>query len=134
MDRETVTRFKELFEEQRQNLTYSKEILSEQYNIQSEDLPDEFDVTSSERESGMRLRLRSREALYLRKINEALRRIEDGDFGECESCGDDIELKRLEARPTATFCVSCKEDEERRESSHIDGHRPKSLGRKLRLA
>jgi DnaK suppressor protein len=82
----------------------------------------------------MRMRLRNREALFLRKIDEALRRIADGSFGECEECGDDIELKRLEARPTATMCVACKEEAERREHVHIDGHRPKSLGAKLRLA
>jgi hypothetical protein len=43
-------------------------------------------------------------------------------------------LKRLEARPTSTMCIGCKEESERLEHVHIDGHRPKSLGRKLRLA
>ena len=51
----------------------------------------------------MRMRLRSREALLLKKIDEALERIEEGAFGDCESCGDEIELKRLDARPDSHF-------------------------------
>ena len=68
------------------------------------------------------------------EVEEALKRVSGGTFGDCEDCGDEIELKRLEARPTATLCVSCKETQEHREHSHIDGHRPKSMGARLRLA
>lgn len=82
----------------------------------------------------MRTRLRNREAIFLKKLDEALERISGGSFGLCEDCGDDIEIKRLEARPTATLCVTCKETQERHEHSHIDGHRPKSVGARLRLA
>jgi DnaK suppressor protein len=52
----------------------------------------------------------------LRKIDEALARISSGNFGECEGCGDEIAIKRLEARPTTTFCISCKEQQENREA------------------
>ncbi|CAK9253102.1 unnamed protein product [Sphagnum jensenii] len=95
---------------------------------------DEADLTSSELESSMKMRLKNREALFLKKINESLKRIEEGSFGECQECGDEIEIRRLEARPTATHCVNCKEQQERLEQLHIDGHRHKSIGSKLRLA
>ncbi len=134
MDHETLMKFKELFEEERTKLMYSQVVLNEEFNIQRDDMSDDLDMTSADLETGMRLRLRNREALYLKKINQALRRIEEGEFGICEGCGDDIGLKRLLARPTTSMCVNCKEADEKRETIHIDGHRHKSLGRKLRLA
>lgn len=134
MDKMTMGKFKTLFEEQKQQLLCTFGTVSATFEVKSEDLADESDLTSSELEASMQMRLRNREALFLKKIDEALARIQDGSFGDCEDCGDSIEIKRLEARPTATLCVSCKEEQERREQVHIDGHRPKSLGRRLRLA
>jgi len=127
-------KFKALFEEQKRNLLYTRNVINEDFHVQADDLFDETDLTSSELETSMRMRLRNREALFIKKIDEALARIEEGSFGECESCGENIEAKRLEARPTTTMCVGCKEESERREHIHIDGHRPKSLGVRLRLA
>ncbi|HLD99111.1 MAG TPA: TraR/DksA family transcriptional regulator [Bdellovibrionota bacterium] len=134
MNKELTLKFKGLFEEQRRNLIYSGRVVNEDFNLNQDDLPDEADITSSELETSMRMRLRNREALFLKKIDEALRRISNGTFGECEQCGEDIDFRRLEARPTATLCVHCKEDQERREHVHIDGHKPKSLGTRVRLA
>lgn len=134
MDYEALEKFKSMFEEERKKLVYSRSIIDETLGMAREDMADESDLTAQELEKSMRTRLRSREALYLKKINEALRRIYDGDFGVCEECGGDIEIRRLEARPTATMCVSCKEDQEHQEQLHIDGHKSKSLGKKLRLA
>ena len=95
---------------------------------------DEVDFTSFEIENQMRMRLRNRESLYLKKIEEALDRIQAGVFGLCDKCEEDIEMKRLEARPTTTLCVACKESEERSEKLHIDGHKHKSLGKTIRFA
>ncbi len=134
MNKELTLRFKCLFEEQRRNLIYSGRVVNEDFNLNPDDLLDEADITSSELETSMRMRLRNREALFLKKIDEALRRISNGTFGECEQCGEDIDVRRLEARPTATLCVHCKEDQERHEHVHIDGHKPKSLGTRIRLA
>lgn len=134
MNAETLFKFKTLFETQRKNLVYSQGILNKEFEVQQDDLADETDLTSSEMETSMRMRLRNREALFLKKIDEALRRISDGTFGECGGCGEDIDLRRLEARPTTTMCVDCKELEEHRELIHIDGRKPKSLGKKIRLA
>ena len=133
MKTETLFKFKTLFETQRRNLLYSNHVVNEQFHYHKEDLIDDMDMTSTELETSMRMRLRNREALFLRKIDEALQRIADGVFGICESCESDIELRRLEARPTATLCVHCKEEQERQEQIHIDGHKSKSLGAKLRV-
>ena len=102
MDHETMMKLKELFEEQKQKLIYSQSVLNEEFNIQRDDMIDEVDMSSTELETGMRNRLRNRESLCLKKIDEALKRIEDGEFGSCEDCGDEIEPKRLLAQPTTT--------------------------------
>jgi DnaK suppressor protein len=133
MKSELILKFKGMFEEQKKNLIYTHVVLNEEFNLKKDDMLDETDMTSVETETNMRIRLRNREALFLKKINEALARIKDGTFGACEACCEDIEIKRLEARPTTTLCVLCKEEQERRETLHIDGHRHKSVGR-LRLA
>lgn len=131
---EFQTKFKSLFETEKKRLLFSSQAMSEQFTVHSEDMMDEVDFTSFEIENQMRMRLRSREALYMKKIEEALERIQAGTFGLCDKCEEDIELKRLEARPTTTLCVSCKEAEERLEKLHIDGHQHKSLGKMIKFA
>lgn len=128
MDPKDVTKFKALFENQRKNLIYTGKILNEDFNLQQDDLPDEVDLTSSEIEQNMRIRLRNRETFFMKKIDAALKRIEEGVFGDCEDCGDEIGLRRLEARPTATLCVTCKEEQEHNERNFIDARKRKSVG------
>ncbi len=123
-----LKRFKKIFLEQRNGILYNDRIIREDFNASSDDRFDEIDQASTDMEQSMRMRLRSREMLYLKKVDEALKRIEDGTFGLCEDCGEDIEVRRLEARPTATLCVACKEEEERRESLSASGREHKSLG------
>jgi len=76
---------------------------------------DPNDRASQESDMALELRNRDRERKLIKKIDESLARIERGEYGYCESCGVEIGLKRLEARPTATLCIDCKEIEERRE-------------------
>ena len=76
---------------------------------------DPNDRASQESDIALELRNRDRERKLIKKINESLATIESGDYGYCESCGVEIGLKRLEARPTATLCIDCKELEERKE-------------------
>lgn len=130
----TINKFKTMFEEEKRKLLFSSRLLDEQFSVSPEDLMDEVDLTSFELENQMKMRLRNREALYLKKIEEALARIQSGTFGSCESCEEAIEPKRLEARPITTMCISCKEFEEKLEKLHIDGHKHKSLGSKVRFA
>ena len=77
--------------------------------------PDPLDRATQEEELGIELRTRDRERRLIRKINEALGRIDADDYGYCDTCGVEIGLRRLEARPTATQCVDCKALEELRE-------------------
>jgi DnaK suppressor protein len=128
MRKETLKRFKKIFENQRKSILFNDRIVREDFSANSDDRYDEIDQASVDVEQAMRMRLCNREALYLKKVNEALERIEDGTFGECEDCGENIELKRLEARPTATLCVGCKEEQERKEILTAAGRMHKSLG------
>lgn len=134
MNQMTLEKFKSMFTEIKNDLTVSFVAASRDLQMSSDDLADEGDLCSSELESSMKIRLKHREALFLKKINEAIGRIQEGTFGECENCSEEIELKRLEARPTTTLCIGCKEDEERLEEVHVDGRKPKSVGQRLRLA
>ncbi len=84
---------------------------------------DEIDAFTQEKQQQMDLRLRSRNSVYLKKVKYALDKIHAGSFGECEDCGADIGLSRLSARPTATLCIHCKEEEERGEKQMIHGNR-----------
>jgi DnaK suppressor protein len=85
-----------------------------------DDLNDEVDIASSEINYSLNLRLRDREALLLSKIDKTLKRIEDEDFGLCELCGDEIGIKRMLARPVATLCIRCKEEQEKVEKGYAD--------------
>ena len=76
---------------------------------------DPNDRASQESDISLELRNRDRERKLIRKIDAALRRIDAGEYGYCESCGIEIGLKRLEARPTATLCIDCKTLDEMRE-------------------
>ncbi len=77
--------------------------------------PDPNDRASQESEFTMELRTRDRERKLIGKIDEALNKLEEGDYGFCEACGVEIGIRRLEARPTATLCIDCKTLDEVRE-------------------
>lgn len=76
---------------------------------------DPNDRASQESDMALELRNRDRERKLIKKIDETLQRINDDDYGYCNSCGVEIGLKRLEARPTATLCIDCKTLEEMKE-------------------
>ncbi len=77
--------------------------------------PDPNDRATQESEFSLELRTRDRERKLIKKIDEALASLETGDYGYCESCGVEIGIRRLEARPTATLCIDCKTLDEIRE-------------------
>ena len=76
---------------------------------------DPNDRASQESDMTLELRSRDRERKLIKKIDEIIGKIESGDYGYCESCGIEIGLRRLEARPTATLCIDCKTLDEIRE-------------------
>ena len=79
------------------------------------------DQASAESDRSFILRLRGREQRYIRKIDEAVERIEKGTYGICESCGEPIGVKRLEARPVTTLCIECKTRQEEEENCESRG-------------
>ena len=91
---------KELMEEVDRTVTHMKD--------EAANFPDPADRASQEEEFSLELRTRDRERKLIKKINETLTRIEEEDYGYCDSCGIEIGIRRLEARPTATLCIDCK--------------------------
>ena len=77
-----------------------------------ENFPDPTDRASLESDRNFMLRIRDRENKLIKKIKKALDRIETGTFGACETCDEDITIKRLKARPVTTQCIDCKTKEE----------------------
>ena len=83
-------------------------------------VPDVADRASEETDRALELRTRDRQRKLVAKINAALRRIEDGEYGYCEMTGEPISLKRLDARPIATLSLEAQERHERREKVYRD--------------
>jgi DnaK suppressor protein len=100
-------------------LRESRETLSH-LQTETENHPDLADRASSETDRSLELRTRDRQRKLISKIDEALRRIEDGSYGYCEETGEPIGVARLEARPIATLSLEAQEAHERRERVHRD--------------
>lgn len=81
--------------------------------------PDPVDRASQEEEFSLELRTRDRERKLLKKIGQSIQAISDEEYGYCESCGIEIGIRRLEARPTATLCIDCKTLDEIKEK-HVN--------------
>ena len=119
MNKAYLKKFKPMVEEKRDEIVKkAKQTLSEDMMLDANDLPDEMELASSEYLQSFTFRLRGREKVFLDKIEKALRKIEDGSFGVCEECEEEISVKRLEARPETTLCIRCKEDQERMEKDY----------------
>jgi DnaK suppressor protein len=117
LTKKELKKFQELLEEKRKAvLERAREMLAvENMALDTNDLPDEMDLASSEYLQSFEFRLRGREKSLLSKLDLALKKIDDGTFGVCEVCEEPIGKKRLEARPETTLCIKCKEDQEREE-------------------
>ena len=114
--RATPENLKLLEEKRKAVLERAREMLAvENMALDTNDLPDEMDLASSEYLQSFEFRLRGREKSLLSKLDLALKKIDDGTFGICEICEEQIGKKRLEARPETTLCIKCKEDQEREE-------------------
>jgi DnaK suppressor protein len=102
-------------------LAWRKELMDEltrtvhQMRDEPENPPDPNDRASQETDMSLELRSRDRERKLIKKIDEAIQRMDTGDYGYCEVCGVEIGLERLEARPTAELCIDCKTLDEIRE-------------------
>lgn len=102
-------------------LAWKQELLDEitrtmtQMRHEPENPPDPNDRASQETDMSLELRSRERERKLIKKIDEALQRLDSGDYGYCDVCGVEIGVERLEARPTADQCIDCKTLDEIRE-------------------
>jgi len=107
-------------------LAWKEEILRESretvthLQAETENHADLADRASSETDRALELRTRDRQRKLISKIDQALRRVEDGSYGYCEETGEPIGLARLDARPTATLSLEAQERHERRERVHRD--------------
>ena len=95
---------------QKWKLELMQEVDRTVHHMQDEaaNFPDPADRASQEEEFSLELRARDRERKLIKKIDETLQLIEDNEYGWCDSCGVEIGIRRLEARPTATLCIDCK--------------------------
>jgi DnaK suppressor protein len=115
MNPKQLAHFRKILEEWKAEL--SQDIDRTVHTMQDEAtvFADPNDRASQESDMALELRNRDRERKLIKKIDETIGKIEEGDYGYCESCGVEIGLKRLEARPTATLCIDCKTLDEMRE-------------------
>lgn len=117
MENEQLQRFKEQLDQMKVDIISDVEQTLTDMTSQNGNIPDANDRATVEADRGFELRLRGRERKLLDKIDHAIARIDDGTYGICNDCGEEIRLKRLEARPVAKFCIDCKTKQEQREKT-----------------
>jgi DnaK suppressor protein len=115
MNEKQLDHFREILSAWKQDLLNDIERTVHTMQDEATSFADPNDRASQESDIALELRNRDRERKLVKKIDETLAKINAGDYGYCESCGVEIGLKRLEARPTATLCIDCKTLEEIRE-------------------
>ena len=120
MRRKDLNFFRKLLTRRLDELMMEAEKTKNTVKASEESSSDPMDQASNQLERDFLLRLRDRESKLILKIKEALERIENGTFGVCEECGEEIFLKRLQARPMATLCIHCKHEQEALEKKN--GH------------
>jgi len=114
VDRKEVDFFRNLLNQRLQELRSEAGKTVEDMD-EDENFPDPTDRASMESNRNSMLRIRDRERKLIFKIQEALRRLDDGEYGVCEECGKNISIERLKARPVTTLCIECKSSQEMEE-------------------
>ena len=112
MKKKDINYFKELLDNRLEELLGSADDTVSGMTESKENFPDPTDRASLEADRNFMLRIRDRESKLINKVKKALERIENGTFGICESCGEEISIKRLNARPVTTQCIECKTKDE----------------------
>lgn len=115
MNPKQLAHFRKMLDDWKAEL--SRDIDTTLHSMQDEQtvFADPSDRATQESDMALELRNRDRERRLIKKINETIAKIDSGDYGYCESCGVEIGIERLQARPTATLCIDCKTLEEIRE-------------------
>jgi len=118
MEKETLEQFRnQLLAKQAEIEQAMEKTLEGMTDQNTNNIPDPNDRATIESDRGFELRIRDREKKLLKKIKEALVRIDDGVYGICAHCGEEIGVKRLEARPVTNLCIDCKTLQENKEKS-----------------
>ena len=117
MEKELLEKFRIQLEAKRDEIISEADRTLTEMTDQNNNIPDPNDRATIESDRSFELRIRDRERKLLGKIEEAINRIDDGEYGICEECGCDINVKRLEARPVTTLCIDCKTLQEQKEKS-----------------
>jgi DnaK suppressor protein len=120
MGREQLDHFRTILSSWKRDLMEEVDRTMSHMKDEAANPPDPNDRATLESEFALELRTRDRERKLIRKIDEALSRIEDGSYGYCNETGEPIGVKRLEARPVATLCIEAQERRERREKQYGD--------------
>jgi DnaK suppressor protein len=116
MRQRELNQFRRLLEDRkREILSEADRAVGSMNQPREESFADPTDRATLESDRSMLLRIRDRERKLLSKIDEAFLRIDNGSYGQCEECGDEIGLARLKARPVTTLCITCKSAQEARE-------------------
>lgn len=115
MSESQLEHFRNILELWKVQLVADREATTQHMRDDPINFPDPLDRASVEEEHTLEWRAREREHRLIAKINQALARIKQGDYGYCSECGSEIGIRRLEARPTATECIDCKTIHEMRE-------------------
>ena len=117
MEKDRAEHYRTLLNGKLEELLNGAEKVVSGMSEKEENFPDPTDRASLETDRNFLLRVKDRERKLITKIKEALKRIDDGSYGVCELCGEEISEKRLEARPVTTCCIECKKEEEELERS-----------------
>jgi DnaK suppressor protein len=112
MKKKDLEFFKEFLSDRLEELLSQADDTVSDMTDTNDNFPDPTDRASLEADRNFMLRIRDREHKLIKKIRSALERIENGTYGICESCGEDITPQRLKARPVTTQCIECKTKEE----------------------
>ncbi|ANA39238.1 MULTISPECIES: RNA polymerase-binding protein DksA [Geobacter] len=115
MESEKLEYFRTILNEEMRTLLDEAGKTVSEMTSDSTPFPDPNDRATQESDRNFELRIRDRERKLINKIREALERIDDGSFGTCEVCGEEIGEGRLKARPVTTLCIDCKMEQERKE-------------------
>ena len=120
MSKEQLEHFRQILHSWKRDLMVEVDRTVSHMKDEAANFPDPNDRATQEEEFSLELRTRDRERKLIRKIDDALKRIEDGSYGYCLETGEEIGIKRLEARPVATLTIEAQERRERRERQYGD--------------
>jgi DnaK suppressor protein len=120
MNKEQLDHFRSILNSWKRDLMVEVDRTVSHMKDEAANFPDPNDRATQEEEFSLELRTRDRERKLIRKIDDALKRIEDGSYGYCLETGEEIGIKRLEARPVATLSIEAQERRERRERQYGD--------------